>query len=105
MAHRVAWSRRALQDVEAIADYIAADSPTYAGIVVKNVVNQTQMPAKFPRARRKVPEFDDENVCELVVYSYRLIYRLQDDEVVNRRRDSRQAHADCSGTTRRQSVV
>jgi len=39
MAHRVAWSRRALQDVEAIADYIAADSPTYAGIVVKKVVN------------------------------------------------------------------
>jgi toxin ParE1/3/4 len=76
MAHRVAWSRRALQDVEAIADYIAADSPTYAGIVVKNVVNQTQMPAKFRRARRKVPEFDDENVRELVVYSYRLIYRL-----------------------------
>jgi toxin ParE1/3/4 len=82
MAHRVAWSRRALQDVEAIADYIAADSPTYAGIVVKKVVNQTQMLAKFPRAGRKVPEFDDEKVRELVVYSYRLIYRLQDDEVV-----------------------
>jgi len=81
MAHRVAWSRRALQDVEAIADYIAADSPTYAGIVVKKVVNQTQMLAKFPRAGRKVPEFDDEKVRELVVYSY-LIYRLQDDEVV-----------------------
>jgi len=40
------------------------------------------MLAKFPRAGRKVPEFDDENVRELVVYSYRLIYRLQDDEVV-----------------------
>jgi toxin ParE1/3/4 len=67
MAHRVAWSRRALQDVEAIADYIAADSPTCAGIEVKKVVNQTQMPAKFPRAGREVPEFDDENVRELVV--------------------------------------
>lgn len=67
MAHRVAWSRRALQDVEAIADYIAADSPTRAGIVVKKVVNQTQMLAKIPRAGREVPEFDDENVRELVV--------------------------------------
>ena len=41
MAHRVAWSQRALQDLEAIADYIAADSPTYTGIAVKKVVNQT----------------------------------------------------------------
>jgi toxin ParE1/3/4 len=42
------------------------------------------MLVKFPRAGRKVPEFDDESVRELVVYSYRLIYRLQDgdDEVV-----------------------
>jgi len=55
MAHRLAGSRRALQDIEAIADYIAPDSPTYAGIVVKNVVNQTQMLVKFPRAGRKVP--------------------------------------------------
>jgi plasmid stabilization system protein ParE len=35
--------------------------------VVKKVVNQTQMLAKFPRAGREVPEFDDENVRELVV--------------------------------------
>ncbi|HTW56954.1 MAG TPA: type II toxin-antitoxin system RelE/ParE family toxin [Terriglobales bacterium] len=82
MAHRVAWSKRALHDLEAIAEYIAADSQTYAGIVVKKVVSQTKMLARFPRAGRKVPEFDDENVRELMVYSYRIIYRLEDDEVV-----------------------
>ncbi len=82
MAHRVNWSRRALQDIEGIAEYIAADSPTYAGVVVKKIVNQTKMLAQFPRAGRKVPEFDDERVRELVVYSYRVIYRLQEDDVV-----------------------
>lgn len=82
MAHRVAWSRRALNDVESIAEYIAADSPAYAGIVVKKIVSQTRMLAKFPRSGRKVPEFDDENVRELIVYSYRIIYRLQDSAVV-----------------------
>jgi toxin ParE1/3/4 len=104
MAHRVAWSRRALQDVEAIADYIAADSPTYAGSVVKKIVNQIRMLAKFPRAGRKVPEFDDENVRELVVYSYRLITVCRVMRC-NRCGDSRQANADCNGRTRRQSVV
>jgi plasmid stabilization system protein ParE len=76
MAHRVAWSRRALQDVEAIADTLLPIRPPTPASWVNDVVNQTQMLAKFPRARRKVPEFDDENVRELVVYSYRLIYRL-----------------------------
>ena len=82
MAHRVVWSRRALLDLEAIADYIAADSPTYAGIVVKKIVNQTRSLARFPRSGRKVPEFDNEDMRELIVYSYRIIYRLQEPEVM-----------------------
>ena len=82
MAHRVTWSRRALQDLEAIADYIAADSRTYAGIVIKKIVSQTKMLAQFPRAGHKVREFDDEDVRELLVYSYRIIYRLNPDEVL-----------------------
>ncbi|HEY3971547.1 MAG TPA: type II toxin-antitoxin system RelE/ParE family toxin [Candidatus Sulfotelmatobacter sp.] len=82
MAHRVDWSRRALQDIEAIAEYIGADSPTYAGIVVKKIVSATRTLKQFPRAGHKVPEFDDESIRELVVYSYRVIYRLQDKEVV-----------------------
>jgi toxin ParE1/3/4 len=82
MAHRVVWSRRASQDLEAIADYIAADSPTYAGIVVKKVVNQTKSLSLFPRSGRKVPEFDNEDIRELLIYSYRIIYRLLESEVV-----------------------
>jgi toxin ParE1/3/4 len=82
MAHRVVWSRRASQDLEAIADYIATDSPTYAGIVVKKVVHQTKLLSRFPRSGRKVPEFDNENIRELLVYSYRVIYRLEEREVV-----------------------
>jgi len=82
MAHRIDWSKRALQDLESIAEYISADSPTYAGIVVKKVVAQTKTLANFPRAGRKVPEFDDENIRELIVYSYRIIYRLQENAVI-----------------------
>jgi len=74
MAHRIVWSRRAAQDLDSITDYIAADSPAYAGIVLKNIVNQARILARFPQAGRKVPEFDDENIRELIVYSYRIIY-------------------------------
>jgi toxin ParE1/3/4 len=82
MAHRIVWSSRAAQDLDSITDYIAADSPAYAGVVLKNIVSQTRRLARFPQAGRKVPEFDDENVRELVVYSYRIIYRLQQAEAL-----------------------
>ena len=29
-----------------------------------------------------VPEYDEDNVRELIVYSYRIIYRLEQDEVL-----------------------
>jgi toxin ParE1/3/4 len=82
MAHRIVWSPRAAKDLESITDYIAADSPAYAGTVLKNIVNQTRMLARFPRAGRMVPEYDDENLRELIVYNYRIIYRLEREEAL-----------------------
>jgi toxin ParE1/3/4 len=82
MAYRIVWSRRAFQDLEAIASYIAQDSPAYASVVVRSIVNQTKTLARFPRSGRKVPEFDNEDIREVLAYSYRIIYRLQQDDVV-----------------------
>jgi len=81
MAHRVAWSPRALADLEAIAEYIATDSPFYARAVVKRITDLTRNLSRFPRLGRKVAEFDDEDIRELLVYSYRVIYRVEGGEV------------------------
>ena len=54
----------------------------YAAGVVRTVINQTRMLSRFPRSGRRVPEFDDENIRELLAYSYRVIYRIQDEEVL-----------------------
>jgi plasmid stabilization system protein ParE len=82
MAHRIVWLRRAAQDLDSIIDYIAADSPAYAGVVLKSIVNQTKILERFRHSDRRVPEFDDENIRELVIYSCRTIYRLQEDEAL-----------------------
>lgn len=50
MAHRVVWSARALADVEAIASYIATDSPAYATAVVRRIVGLANSLSEFPRA-------------------------------------------------------
>jgi plasmid stabilization system protein ParE len=68
--------------VGAIASYIASDSPFYAGSVVRRIIELTRTLEKFPLAGRKVPEFDDENLRELIAYSYRIIYRVEATEVI-----------------------
>jgi toxin ParE1/3/4 len=57
-------------------------SPANANAVVRSIMNQTKTLASFPRSGRKVPEFDDEDIREVFAYSYRIIYRLQQDEVL-----------------------
>jgi toxin ParE1/3/4 len=82
MAHRVVWSRRALQDIENIASYIARDSPAYAASVVKAILNETRMLTRFPHSGRKVPELDKDNIREVLAYSYRIIYWINDEEII-----------------------
>lgn len=54
---------------------------TYAKAVVRKILASTRMLERFPLAGRKVPEFDDENIRELFVYSYRIIYAVETDRV------------------------
>ena len=82
MAHRVVWSPRAVADVDAIASYIASDSPFYASSVVRQIVALTRRMEQFPFAGRKVPEFDDDNLRELIAYSYRIIYRVEAAQII-----------------------
>ncbi|HLL70633.1 MAG TPA: type II toxin-antitoxin system RelE/ParE family toxin [Pyrinomonadaceae bacterium] len=81
MAYEVVWSPRAIDDVEAIAAYISIDSPAYAAAVVKKILTATRNLSRFPFSGRTVPEFEDESLREQLVYSYRVIYRIQDQTV------------------------
>ena len=81
MAYRITWSPRAAEDLEAIAQYIAADSTAYAAAVVTKILNTTRNLSQFPFAGRIVPEFGEENIREWFVYSYRIIYRVDEGVV------------------------
>lgn len=81
MAYRVEWSIRAIEDVEAIAAYIAVDSAAYARSVVKKILETTRKLSHFPYSGRIVPEFGEESIREQFAYSYRIIYRVQGEVV------------------------
>ncbi len=79
MAYQVVWSPNALEDVEAIAIYIARDSASYAAAVVKQILEATTRISKDPFSGNIVPEFGNDNIREYLAYSYRMVYRIEGD--------------------------
>ena len=82
MAHRLNWSPEALEDIESIATYIGRDSPWYAKIVATKIVETAETITHFPEAGRIVPEIGNSSIRERFVYSYRIIYRIEPDQIL-----------------------
>ena len=74
----VKWSLPARNDLKQIHDYIAKDSRYYARNVIQEIVAKTETLTELPETGRTVPEIRDQNIRELIVYSYRLIYEISE---------------------------
>jgi addiction module RelE/StbE family toxin len=81
MAYRVVWSSKAVEDVDAIATYIARDSPSYAAAVVEKILETTHQLNNCPLVGSIVTEFSDSAIREKFAYSYRIIYRIKEEIV------------------------
>lgn len=68
---------QALKDLRALSDYIALDSPRYAALWVDRLVDASARLAVLPNAGRVVPELHRQDIRELLVGDYRIIYRLK----------------------------
>ena len=72
----VRWAPQAADDLDAICEFIARDSPEMAAIFADRVLRATEQLSKFPRSGRIVPELKISAIRELIVGSYRVIYRV-----------------------------
>jgi len=73
----VKWTPQATDDLEAIAEFIAQDSPHYASLFVMDVLTAAEGLRRFPRAGRIVPEVADPDVRETILGNYRIVYRIK----------------------------
>ena len=78
----VIWSTPAKADLRSIHDFIATDSRHYAKKVVQDLIDKTDILDRLPRIGRVVPELGDDNIRELLPYSYRIIYEIKGEDVV-----------------------
>jgi toxin ParE1/3/4 len=77
----VRWTPQAADDLDAIAEFISQDSPHYSNLFVLDVLCAVDRLIQFPKSGRIVPEIDDPLVREVILGSYRIIYRLRQDIV------------------------
>lgn len=75
------WTAQAIEDVETICEFIAKDSVIYACLFAKDILQAVALLPKFPESGRIVPEFSRENIREIILGNYRIIYRIQYDAV------------------------
>jgi len=77
----VIWARQAVVDLRSIHDFIARDSRYYAKKVVHDIREIVDELNGLPKMGRIVPELNEEDVRELFLYSYRIIYEIKDEVI------------------------
>lgn len=78
----VDWSDFALDDLEDIKHYISKDSPFYARELMDLVFTTAERLIDFPLSGREVPEAEDKAIREVIVQSYRVMYRVEPHRVL-----------------------
>ena len=73
---KIKWTDFAIENLNSIGDYIEKDSYFYAQRVVNYLFDSVSILEQNPRAGRKVPEFNDESIRELIRSNYRIVYKL-----------------------------
>jgi len=75
------WTTQAADDLEAITNFIAEDSPHYASLFAIDVLASVERIQVFPRSGRIVPELHTADIREIMFGNYRIVYRIEEDVV------------------------
>jgi plasmid stabilization system protein ParE len=76
---RVVFTPTAREHLRRIRAYIARDSRAAADAMARRIRRDAGRLARHPQMGRVVPEYEDPSIRELIVASYRVIYRFDAD--------------------------
>jgi toxin ParE1/3/4 len=78
---KLQWTDRARRDLVAIGRYIARDNPAAARRWVERLRTRAQQAATMPMAGRVVPELQRDDIREVFLRTYRIVYRIREDAI------------------------
>ena len=79
---RIIWTRQSVEDLENIYEYISKDSVKYARIQVIRIRDRVKILKSYPKSGRVVPETEEDAIREIISGSFRLIYRIKTDSLI-----------------------
>jgi addiction module RelE/StbE family toxin len=78
---KVHWTGNAVDHLVNIYEYITLNSPTYARQMVNRITRRSEQIGDQPFSGRKVPEYQADDIRELIENPYRIIYRVRQDQI------------------------
>ena len=72
----IIFKQDAQGEIKQIKEYISRDSVYYANKTANEIVDKTEYLTMFPYMGRKIPEYNMENLRELIYKSYRILYKV-----------------------------
>jgi toxin ParE1/3/4 len=78
---RLRWTERSQADLLTIAEYIGRDNRRVALSWLDRLRERARRAAEHPRAGRMVPEFGREDIREVFLRSYRIVYKIGEETI------------------------
>jgi plasmid stabilization system protein ParE len=78
---RVLWTAASARRIEEIRDFVAVDDPAAASRLAAELVTLGESLRTLPLRGRRVPEFADRELRELILRNYRMVYRVRGSAV------------------------
>lgn len=72
----IEFKKEAEEDLRQIESYISQDSIYYANKTINDIVNKIEYLFLFPYMGRKIPEYNNPNLREIIYKSYRILYKV-----------------------------
>ena len=79
MAYKLIWSPASRDDLRDIVTFISRDSRQRAETFGYRLITETDKLHNFSEIGRVVPEYRDPAIREIIVRSYRIVYRVDHD--------------------------
>lgn len=77
---RVSWTNQALADVDEVCSYIARSAPRTAKTFGQRIFAAVERLNRFPLAGQIVPEIGRNDIREIRLQRYRIVYRVLEEE-------------------------
>ena len=81
MSLPVFWTQTARNQLQGIYQYIAQNSERYAIRTVERIIDRSEQIGSLPLSGRRVPEYELDQLREVIESPYRIMYHIRSDRV------------------------